>query len=138
MCHALHPFHHVVHSVHIRVLEHHLLTTAHHCSPLLCTTGTTSTTALTVGCRSLVACLGAPNEVQSGSAQALVHVYHQHVISLHQNRYILLKERNMLLTLKQEARRSLRELPRPDRLRKVGTTAGLCVYFVCMCTGQYA
>ncbi len=34
-------------------------------------------------------------------------------------RYVLLKERNMLLTVKQEANRELYVMPGPERLRKV-------------------
>ncbi len=34
-------------------------------------------------------------------------------------RYVLLKERNMLLTVKQEANRELYIMPGPERLRKV-------------------
>lgn len=34
-------------------------------------------------------------------------------------RYVLLKEKNMLLTLEQEARRQRLQMPSPERLRKV-------------------
>lgn len=34
-------------------------------------------------------------------------------------RYVLLKEKNMLLTLQQEARRQRIQMPSPERLRKV-------------------
>lgn len=34
-------------------------------------------------------------------------------------RYVLLKEKNMLLTLQQEARRKRVQMPSPERLRKV-------------------
>jgi hypothetical protein len=40
-------------------------------------------------------------------------------VELHQLWYILLKERNMLLTVKQDALREQRNFPSPDRLRKV-------------------
>lgn len=36
-------------------------------------------------------------------------------------RFVLLKERNMLLTLRQEAKRANREMPSPERLRKVSS-----------------
>uniref|UniRef100_A0A4W6FF16 Large ribosomal subunit protein uL29m n=1 Tax=Lates calcarifer TaxID=8187 RepID=A0A4W6FF16_LATCA len=41
---------------------------------------------------------------------------------LHKLWYVLLKERNMLLTLEQEARRQRVQMPSPERIRKVGAT----------------
>ncbi|NWU76737.1 RM47 protein, partial [Onychorhynchus coronatus] len=38
---------------------------------------------------------------------------------LHKLWYVLLKERNMLLTLQQEAKRQLKPMPSPERLEKV-------------------
>jgi len=35
-------------------------------------------------------------------------------------RYVLLKEKNMVLTLEQEAKRQRVQMPSPERIRKVG------------------
>lgn len=75
-------------------------------------------------------CKTTQNEKQRRSPQTLVStvgislvaVYEEYSVinSLFINlRYVLLKEKNMLLTLQQEARRQRIQMPSPERLRKV-------------------
>ena len=45
-------------------------------------------------------------------------------------RYVLLKERNMLLTVKQEANRSLFIMPGPERIRKVWLVVRECIAYL--------
>lgn len=79
--------------------------------------------------RSALDCKTPQNEEQRRSPQTLVSTadiclglfsgtcsYHSCFICL---RYVLLKEKNVLLTLQQEARRQSVQMPSPERLRKV-------------------
>lgn len=45
-------------------------------------------------------------------------------------RYVLLKEKNMLLTIEQESKRQRLAMPSPERLKKVrtGKSAGIVTY----------
>jgi large subunit ribosomal protein L47 len=51
-------------------------------------------------------------------------------VELHQLWYVLLKERNMLLTVKQDAKLHTMMMPSPERLKKV--RALLCSCLLCV------
>ncbi|KFO96089.1 hypothetical protein N300_03242, partial [Calypte anna] len=57
--------------------------------------------------------------VKSGDAWNIKHLRGKSSEDLHKLWYVLLKEKNMLLTLQQESKRQLRPMPSPERLEKV-------------------
>ncbi|XP_061861439.1 large ribosomal subunit protein uL29m isoform X2 [Colius striatus] len=57
--------------------------------------------------------------VKSGDAWKINQLRGKSSEDLHKLWYILLKEKNMLLTLEQESKRQLRPMPSPERLEKV-------------------
>uniref|UniRef100_A0A8D2ZN65 Large ribosomal subunit protein uL29m n=1 Tax=Scophthalmus maximus TaxID=52904 RepID=A0A8D2ZN65_SCOMX len=59
------------------------------------------------------------SRVKSGAPWTAKHLRTKSNEDLHKLWYVLLKEKNMLLTLEQEARRQRVQMPSPERLRKV-------------------
>ncbi|XP_064021759.1 large ribosomal subunit protein uL29m [Pogoniulus pusillus] len=57
--------------------------------------------------------------VKSGDAWNIKHLRAKSSEDLHKLWYVLLKEKNMLLTLEQESKRQLKPMPSPERLKKV-------------------
>ncbi|KAM6414289.1 large ribosomal subunit protein uL29m [Rhynochetos jubatus] len=57
--------------------------------------------------------------VKSGDAWNIKQLRGKSSEDLHKLWYVLLKEKNMLLTLEQESKRQLRPMPSPERLQKV-------------------
>ncbi|KFQ15203.1 hypothetical protein N330_09986, partial [Leptosomus discolor] len=57
--------------------------------------------------------------VKSGDAWNIKQLRGKSSEDLHKLWYVLLKEKNMLLTLEQESKRQLRHMPSPERLEKV-------------------
>ncbi|NXS46302.1 RM47 protein, partial [Balaeniceps rex] len=57
--------------------------------------------------------------VKSGDAWNIKQLRGKSSEDLHKLWYVLLKEKNMLLTLEQESKRQLRPMPSPERLEKV-------------------
>ncbi|NXU75117.1 RM47 protein, partial [Oreotrochilus melanogaster] len=55
----------------------------------------------------------------TGDAWNIKHLRGKSSEDLHKLWYVLLKEKNMLLTLQQESKRQLRPMPSPERLEKV-------------------
>ncbi|XP_037586496.1 39S ribosomal protein L47, mitochondrial isoform X2 [Cebus imitator] len=60
-------------------------------------------------------------KVKSGAAWTRQQLRNKSNEDLHKLWYVLLKERNMLLTLEQEAKRQILPMPSPERLEKVRT-----------------
>ncbi|XP_053774087.1 large ribosomal subunit protein uL29m isoform X2 [Desmodus rotundus] len=58
-------------------------------------------------------------KVKSGAAWTCQQLRNKSNEDLHKLWYVLLKERNMLLTLQQEAKRQILPMPSPERLEKV-------------------
>ncbi|CAO2632164.1 39S ribosomal protein L47, mitochondrial, partial [Lemmus lemmus] len=58
-------------------------------------------------------------KVKSGASWTCQHLRNKSNEDLHKLWYVLLKERNMLLTLEQEAKRQRLPMPSPERLEKV-------------------
>ncbi|XP_070609776.1 large ribosomal subunit protein uL29m [Erythrolamprus reginae] len=58
-------------------------------------------------------------EVKSGDSWTVEQLRGKSSDDLHKLWYVLLKERNMLLTVEQEAKRQLQKMPSPERLEKV-------------------
>ncbi|XP_063162481.1 large ribosomal subunit protein uL29m [Candoia aspera] len=61
-------------------------------------------------------------EVKSGDSWTVEQLRGKSSEDLHKLWYVLLKERNMLLTLEQEAKRQVLPMPSPERLEKVKTS----------------